>query len=274
MIANTHPRVSDCSDCSRPREAALIIGEVTHSRTRPAQHSFTYPLFCTRIPLARLAQLDDILPVNRSGWLSFHEKDHGARDGKSLQQWIDDLLRKHRVLASDESADVELVSFPRMFGYVFDPVSFWVCRKSAADQRVFAVLAEVNNTFGESHRYLLTPKQGDEIQSGETLHSEKLLHVSPFNEVEGRYEFRFNFSDASWLARIDYDDGHGHLLHTHISGDARPLTKHNLRRAALRFPLQSFAVVTRIHWHALLLWMKGVPFFGKLTSKQTGVSHP
>jgi uncharacterized protein len=138
---------------------------------------------------------------------------------------------------------------------------------------VFAVLAEVNNTFGESHRYLLTSNRNDEIKSGETLHAQKLLHVSPFNEVEGRYEFRFNFADDRWLARIDYDDGRGHLLHTHISGDALQLTRQNLRRAALRFPLQSFAVVARIHWHALLLWAKGVPFFGKLISKQTGVSH-
>jgi uncharacterized protein len=253
------------------RSAAVIVGEVTHTRTRPAQHTFTYPLFCTRIPLASLSQVDRVLPINRSSWISFQEKDHGARDGSSLQQWIDALLRKHHALRDDESADVELVSFPRMFGYVFNPVSFWVCKKNG---HVFAVLAEVNNTFGESHRYLLTAKRGEEIKSGETLHAQKLLHVSPFNEVKGDYEFRFNFSDDRWLARIDYDDGHGHLLHTHISGDAQSLTKKNLRRAALRFPLQSFAVVARIHWHALLLWAKGVPFFGKLISKQTGVSHP
>jgi uncharacterized protein len=140
---------------------------------------------------------------------------------------------------------------------------------------VFAVLAEVNNTFGESHRYLLAARPGTSLQSGETLHAQKLLHVSPFNEVEGRYEFRFNFSQERWLARIDYYDTEGEstLLHTHISGEAKPLTRSNLRRAALRFPLQSLAVVARIHWHALLLWAKGVPFFGKLTSKQTGVSQ-
>jgi uncharacterized protein len=76
-----------------------------------------------------------------------------------------------------------------------------------------------------------------------------------------------------WLARIDYDDGEGHLLHTHISGKASPLTAKNLRHAALRFPLQSFAVVARIHWHALLLWTKRVPFLGKLSSRMTGVSR-
>lgn len=251
--------------------AAVIVGEVTHTRARPAVHSFTYPLFCVRLPLNALEAVNDVLPVNRSGVLSFQERDHGARDGQSLQQWIDALLRKHKTLSEDEAASVELIAFPRMFGYVFNPVSFWICRRD--DDRVFAVLAEVNNTFGESHRYLLAPKRDSEINSGETLHAQKLLHVSPFNEVRGSYEFRFNFSSDRWLARIDYDDGEGHLLHTHIGGDARPLTKANLRRAALRFPLQSFAVVARIHWHALLLWLKGVPFFGKLTSKMTGVSR-
>ncbi len=251
--------------------AAVIVGEVTHTRERPATHSFTYPLFCVRLPLDALDAVNEVLPINRSGLLSFQERDHGARDSQSLQQWIEALLREHGALQRDESAKIDLITFPRMFGYVFNPVSFWVCRRN--DARVFAVLAEVNNTFGESHRYLLTPKHSDEIQSGETLHAQKLLHVSPFNEVKGDYEFRFNFSSERWLARIDYDDGEGHLLHTHISGEATPLTRASLRRAALRFPLQSFAVVARIHWHALLLWAKGVPFFGKLASRMTGVSR-
>jgi uncharacterized protein len=251
--------------------AAVIIGEVVHTRERPALHTFTYPLFCVRLPLDALAQVNETLAVNRSSWLSFYERDYGARDGQSLQQWIDALLREHDVIANDESCRAELITFPRMFGYVFNPVSFWVCR--SAEDRVCAVLTEVNNTFGESHRYLLTDPNGGEIQSGATLHAKKLLHVSPFNEVQGRYEFRFNFSSEHWLARIDYDDGNGHLLHTHISGSAQPLTSRNLRRAAIRFPLQSFAVVARIHWHALRLWLKRVPFYGKLISKMTGVSR-
>ena len=74
-------------------------------------------------------------------------------------------------------------------------------------------------------------------------------------------------------ARIDYDDGQGSLLNTHISGTAQPLTRANLRRAALRFPLQTLAVVARIHWHALRLFAKRVPFFGKLRSNMTGISR-
>ncbi|TAG81153.1 MAG: DUF1365 domain-containing protein [Burkholderiales bacterium] len=250
--------------------AAVIVGEVTHSRVRPSAHEFRYPLFCLRLPLAELSQLEPTLAVNRAALLSFQERDHGARDGESLQQWIDQLLREHHLLRQDESAHVELVSFPRVFGFVFNPVSFWVCRDQSA--RVFAVLAEVNNTFGESHRYLLTSERG-EIKTGDTLLADKLLHVSPFNEVRGQYSFRFNFAPDRWLARIDYDDGEGRLLHTHIGGEAKPLTRSALRSALFRFPLQSFAVVARIHWHALRLWIKRVPFHGKLNSKMTGVSR-
>jgi uncharacterized protein len=251
--------------------AALIVGEVTHTRERPTVHSFTYPLFCVRLPIAELGDIDRTLAVNRGSLLSFHERDHGARDGSSLQQWIIELLREHLVLAAAETVQVELIAFPRMLGYVFNPVSFWICRR--ADDRVLAVLAEVNNTFGESHRYLLTKRHGEVINSGDTLRAVKLLHVSPFNEVKGDYQFRFNFAEDKWLARIDYDDGDGHLLHTHMNGDARPLTLKNLRHAAFRFPLQSFAVVARIHWHALMLWAKRVPFLGKLSSRMTGVSR-
>jgi len=261
--------------------AAIIVGSVSHERFRPASHRFSYPLFCLRIPLTELAEVDQHLAVNRRGLISFRERDHGARDGSSLLNWITTLLRDERVIAKDENPNVSLHTFPRLFGYVFNPVSFWVC--SHADDEVFAVLVEVNNTFGQSHRYLLTNQNGAAIVSGQWLTAIKQLHVSPFNEVKGGYRFRFHFSADRWLARIDYaedgyadvnaDDNTRTLLHTHISGTAQPLTRAALRRAALRFPLQSLAVVVRIHWHALRLLVKRVPFFGKLRSHMTGISR-
>jgi uncharacterized protein len=252
--------------------AAIIVGEVVHERFRPASHKFSYPLFCLRIPLGELDDVAQHMAVNRRGLVSFQEQDHGARDGSSTLAWIRSLLGAHGIASQDSrDIDVELHTFPRMLGYVFNPVSFWVCRRGP--ENVCAVLVEVNNTFGESHSYILTPGNGSSIQSGELLEATKQLHVSPFNEVRGSYQFRFHFSAERWLARIDYDDGDGTLLHTHISGTAQPLTRANLRRAALRFPLQTLAVVARIHWHALRLWGKRVPFLGKLASNMTGISR-
>lgn len=261
--------------------AAIIVGSVAHERFRPASHRFTYPLFCLRIPLNELAEVRQHLAVNRRGIISFRERDHGARDGSSLLLWITQLLRDESVIAEAEQPNVSLHTFPRMFGYVFNPVSFWVCSHGNGD--VFAVLVEVNNTFGQSHRYLLANESGTAIESGQWLTATKQLHVSPFNEVKGGYRFRFHFSQDRWLARIDYadegyagvsdDDNARTLLHTHISGVAQPLTRANLQRAALRFPLQSLAVVARIHWHALRLFVKRVPFLGKLRSHMTGISR-
>ena len=249
--------------------AAIIMGDVVHERLRPAHHQFTYPLFCLRIPLGELGEIGEQMAVNRRGFVSFQEHDHGPRDGSSCLVWVRNILSLNNIATDDIS--VELHAFPRMLGYVFNPVSFWVCRRSSGD--VSAVLVEVNNTFGESHSYLLTPTSGDSIRSGELLTATKELHVSPFNEVRGKYSFRFNFGEDQWLARIDYDDGHGALLNTYISGTAQPLTRVNLRLAALRFPLQTLAVVARIHWHALRLFAKRVPFFGKLRSNMTGISR-
>ncbi len=255
--------------------AAIIVGDVVHERFRPANHRFSYPLFCLRLPLGKLGNVADHLAVNRAGLVSFHERDHGAKDGSSTLAWIRRILVDNGVATTEASdIDVELHAFPRMLGYVFNPVSFWVCR--LATDEVRAVLVEVNNTFGETHSYLLTSNDGKAIRSGELLETSKQLHVSPFNEVRGGYRFRFNFGADRWMARIDYyegDNSDGPLLHTHISGVAQPLTRANLRSAAMRYPLQAFTVVLRIHWHAVRLWAKRVPFFGKLKSTMTGISR-
>lgn len=252
--------------------AAIIVGDVVHERLKPVNHRFTYPLFCLRIPLHKLPELANDMAINRRGFVSFHERDHGARDGSSTLAWLRTLLVQQGVTADNADAvEVVLYTFPRMFGYVFNPVSFWVCSRPSGE--VMAVVVEVNNTFGESHSYLLTGDNGKAIQNGELLQATKQLHVSPFNEVCGGYKFRFHFGPERWLARIDYHDGSGVLLNTHISGEAQPLTRANLRRAAWRFPLQTLAVVARIHWHALRLFFKRVPFLGKLRSNMTGISR-
>ena len=258
--------------------AAIIVGEVAHERFRPANHKFSYPLFCLRIPLGKLGDVAEHMAVNRAGLVSFQERDHGARDGSSTLSWLRKILVENGVVsattAAENEIEVDLHSFPRMLGYVFNPVSFWVCRRATNEaDDVCAVLVEVNNTFGQSHSYLLTPTSVAAIHSGELLKATNQLHVSPFNEVRGGYQFRFNFAADRWMARIDYDDGDGPLLHTHISGVAQPLTRASLRRAALRFPLQTLAVVARIHFHALLLFAKRVPFLGKLKSTMTGISR-
>lgn len=239
---------------------ALIRGMVIHHRVLPAEHRLTYPACCLRIPLSALGSLPARgLPLNRFGWMTFDERDHGRRDGSPLEPWIRDLLRQHGI---DADGEVELVCFPRMLGHAFNPVSFWLCRD--AEGGVRAVVAEVHNTFGEAHNYLLHNPDLSPLRDGQTLTAAKVFHVSPFLRVTGRYAFRFHFGADRFLARIDYADNTGAaVLTTSLSGSCVALTPASMRRARLQFPLQAFAVVARIHWNALLLWCKSVPFHSK-----------
>ncbi len=251
--------------------SALVHGEVTHRRTRPAPHAFTYPAFCLRLALSELHALEARgIARNRRGVVSFHDRDYGPRDGTPLEPWVRSLLAAERVEADGE---IVLHAFPRMLGYVFNPVSFWVCHDRAGAVR--AVLCEVCNTFGERHLYLLADADGAALSSGQTLTARKVFHVSPFCDVKGRYAFRFHFGAERWLARIDYfdDDSDEPLLETWISGHAEPITPATTRSLVWRYRLFTLGVVARIHWQALKLWAKRVPYFSKPSPPRAPLSR-
>jgi hypothetical protein len=237
----------------------ICFGQVMHRRLRPAENRFVYGVFYLRVPVDDVRSLArPLLSVNRWNLLSFHERDHGPRDGSALEPWIRALLARHGVAADGE---IVLQAFPRVLGYVFNPVSFWLCHDRTGALR--AVLAEVNNTFGESHNYLIARPDGGPIGEVDWLEARKVFHVSPFCRVEGRYRFLFGGQGRRNLARIDYHDGEGRLLVTSIAGEAEPLTTRALLRAFLLHPWMTVGVVLRIHWQALRLWLKRVPFFAK-----------
>jgi hypothetical protein len=188
--------------------------------------------------------------------VSFHFKDYGPHDGSALSVWIKNILLKNEITGVQK---IYLQSFPRLFGYAFNPISVWYCY--GENQELLAVLAEVNNTFGEHHFYLLKSDDGHGINSSTPLQSQKLMHVSPFCEVKGRYHFSFKESHRKSLVKIDYFDEVGILINTAVGGTRLPLTSRNLFSALLRFPLLTLGVFARIHWQAFLLWKKRVPHF-------------
>jgi DUF1365 family protein len=233
--------------------AQLLRGQVMHARLRPARHRFIYPVCYVRLNLARLDECNSAwFGVDRWRPLSIRTRDYGARDGSSLEAWMRALLHQHGIAADGE---IWLQTFPRVAGYVFNPVSFWQCHDAAG--KLCAVLAEVNNTFGETHRYLLRPDA-----AGAAMAS-KQMHVSPFCEVRGHYRFRFREAEAGRVTAIDYHDADGLLLKTTLSGRAVPLTPAAVRAALWRYPLLGVGIVARIHWQALRLWLKRVPWFSK-----------
>ena len=243
----------------------LLTGRVMHRRLQPVAHELDYSVFMLRLPLSRLDRLHGSgLAVNRFGWVAFDERDHGRRDGSPLVAWIRGILERERI---DAAGEIELICFPRMLGYAFKPISFWLCHDAAGAVR--AVLAEVRNTFGEGHNYLLANADGSALRDGQTLTARKVFHVSPFLEVKGEYAFRFHFSTGRFLAHIDYADETGTVLVTSVGGRSAPLTRRSLAAAAIKFPAQSLATVLRIHWNALRLWLKAVPYFSKPIERKT-----
>lgn len=245
---------------SSPR---LYLGQVMHRRLRPAVNAFVYPVYFCRLPLNDLEQAANaVFSINRWNLLAFHFRDHGARDGSHPLPWITAQLQRAGIAADGE---IILQCFPRVLGYVFNPVSFWLCHNRAG--QLLAVLAEVSNTFGGRHHYLLHHPDGRPLRDGETLSAAKAFHVSPFCEVVGDYRFRFHLSGERTVVRIDYADGAGDLLHTALSGRARPWTTAQLLRAFAAYPLASLAVIARIHWQALKLLLKRVPFVGARPAK-------
>ena len=246
-----------------PALAQIGFGQVRHTRLRPRRNAFVYDTYFLMLPMRHLADPAAMgaLAVNRAGLISFHDRDHG--DGRGPESggalaWMEALLRQHGI--EDADGEVWLHTYPRVLGYTFKPVSFWYCHR--ADGALRAIVAEVNNTFGERHCYLLEePRYGVELQA------DKCFHVSPFCRIEGRYRFRFMRTDSGsaprTVVRVDHDDAHGPLLQTSISGTLQPASAAALRRALWRYPAMTAMVMARIHWQALRLWLKRVTFFRK-----------
>lgn len=258
-----------------PSRPQICFGTVRHERLRPAANRFAYGVYFIRLPLRALAQSGPAarrafapwFSRNRFNLLSFRDSDYG--DGRRpLLQWIEQTLQAEGI--HDADGEIWLQTFPRVLGYVFNPVSFWFCHR--ADGTLRAVLCDVHNTFGERHAYLLDTAEAPGY--GTELSARKVFHVSPFCRTEGQYRFRFMRTDAAGaghasaervVARIEYDDADGPLLITSVSGTVQPATGRLALKAFFTYPLMTVGVIAKIHWQAFRLWRKRVPFFSKPT---------
>jgi uncharacterized protein len=236
--------------------ARIGFGEVRHRRLAPIEHAFAYPTCFLLLPMRSLRrEADPVLARNRCALFGFRDADHGDGRGDSLA-WLDGLLVAEGI--ADADGEVWLHCIPRMFGVAFKPVSFWYAHRG--DGTLAAVVVEVNNTFGERHCYLLA---GDGVAFGRTLAATKVFHVSPFCPTRGEYAFRFMRTDLATrddcgrtLVRVELHVDGAPLLVTSVGGRIEPLTRAAVRRALWTLPAMTALIVTRIHWHALKLWLK------------------
>jgi DUF1365 family protein len=238
----------------------LCRGNVMHARFGAAANRFVYPLFFVALPLSQLERAASRwFGIDRPGLLSLRYADHGARDGSPPLPWIRAVLAREGIDRAD--GEVVLQAFPRVLGLVFNPVSFWFCHDREGNLR--AVLAEVNNTFGERHNYLVAHADQRPIEPADHLVARKVFHVSPFFSVGGEYRFRFDLTGGRRRVQIDYWKDGQRVLATSVYGRSATLDAHSALRAGLSFPALALGVVARIHWQALRLWLKGATFFRK-----------
>lgn len=248
---------------------ALLISQVSHARQRPKKNAFRYSVYYLCMNVAAWPALDGLWPFSRERWnlFSLWEKDFGR--GQSPEAWIRGLLREWNVTEAD--GDIVLMTMPRVLGYAFNPVSFWFCLDKQGQLR--AVLADVTNTFGERHAYLLHHDDGRVMGSDDWFTSTKQFHVSPFIEVNGRYEFRFVYSEDKIGVWINHHDDEGLLLTTSVTGKRKPLTSRSLMESFFRTPLVTVKVIGLIHLQAFKLFLKGIRYRVKPTPPSTEISR-
>jgi cyclopropane-fatty-acyl-phospholipid synthase len=229
----------------------LYIANATHARFTPVPHRFSYPVYTFAFDLDELPALDRQVRgfgYNRAAPVSLHDRDYLRGDG-TLRERLMRLLRDAG--CDDDLARVELLTMPRLFGHVFNPVSCFYGYRT--DGSVRCIVAEVNNTFGERHLYILRGPEGDPRCFPLRFRHDKQFHVSPFNDMRGHYAFSFSELGPRMRIAIDLVRDGDTVLTAELRGNAVPLDSRTLREHLMRHPLRIVSNAPRIAWQACLL---------------------
>lgn len=241
-------------------ESCLYEGQVYHRRRRPKEHVLRYSVFTLLLDLSELSVLSKSLRFfshNRFNLFSFYDKDFGENASEDLTEY---LTRKLAEANLDVAPSRVLLScYPRILGFVFNPLSLFYCLDSQG--RCYAVVHEVHNTFGERHAYVLPVTHTKNSTEWIVQNADKELFVSPFAHMNMSYQFRLNQPEETQVIVIRASDNDNVVITASYTAKRKMLTAAQLFRQFLRFPFQTYKVVLGIHWEALRLYIKGVPWF-------------
>lgn len=246
--------------------SCLYAGSVMHRRLKPKLHHFRYGAWWLLIDIDQLAETSDRLRLfayNRFNLISLHDRDYGSGQ-TDLRS--DVMARLSTAGVSGDVARIFLLTMPRLFGYVFNPLSVYLCVDG--DDTVRALIYEVHNTFGERHSYVLPARTDSDGLVRQT--TDKTFYVSPFMPMELTYRFRVRATENDIIVAIAGIGRQGPMIHASLTGRHRPLNDRQLLRAVLSHPLLTLKVVAAIHWEALRLWLKRLP----LVPRRSSSPHP
>ena len=236
------------------RPVVFADAEIFHARLRPHGLTFRYSALAIFVDIDRLDQPAHIpfFSIGRFNLLSFDARDHGGRDGETLRSYID---RLHDEASLPRPQRVTLVCFPRILGFVFNPIATYAC--ADAQGRTTSVVYEVRNTFGERHVYIM-PVSEDDDGFVAPHECDKLFYVSPFMDMPLRYRFRLSPPrGGAFRLKIIERDHDGVALTALMRADAFEATASALLGRLAATPLLGFKVLAAIHWQALRLWLRG-----------------
>lgn len=241
-------------------ESGIYIGEIRHRRFRPKKHFFTYPIFMTFLDIDRIPELMSVsrfTSYERWNWASFRNADHFGDANDSIRRRLSQDAGRNQLFLPD--GKIFVLTHLRYLGYSFNPVSFYFCYD--AQERLQMIVAEVNNTFGETHNYWLSQSNARASSNDDALHftHEKYFHVSPFMKMDAHYDWTFTDPADQLLVQQSERDSLGLLFDATLRMNRRDWSAKEVRRTLMEFPWMTAKVVAAIYWEAARLLIKGVP---------------
>lgn len=240
--------------------SSLYECRIVHQRVSPRPHSFSYDVFLFALDLDEIdevARQVGLFSHNRRNVVTFRDDDHLPGASSTLRANVEEFLRERGVL--EKPAKILLLTSARIFGYVFNPVSFYICFD--AEGKPLCSIPEISNTYGEMKPFFID--ESHFIDGTFRQRMTKHFYISPFLELSD--ELEFSLEPPGEMLRISTDTWRGEerILQAAIRGVRRPLTNGSLARCLFRFPLVTLKIITAIHWEALRLWLKGIPYHPK-----------